>query len=337
VRPVDARVRRRAGAGRARADRFAPGGPGARITRDAGAGRGRRHPGAEPRRGGGGRGPVRLGWVALVAAAAIVAVAIAVGRGHGGSRAGTAVRARPIVRVVIPEGETRRQIAAIARADGLTGSYLAATARLPGLDPGSYGAPRGTSSPEGFLFPATYELYAGSPAARLALDQVEAFRERFGPGQAAAARALGLTPYELLIVASIVEREAGIPHDRPLIAAVLYNRLRLHMPLGVDATLRYALNDFTRPLTEAQLADRSPYNTRLHRGLPPTPIANPGLEAIEAAAHPAHVSYLYYVAAPDGCGESVFSDTYAQFLRDAAAYQSAIAANGGRVPACKHR
>ena len=125
-----------------------------------------------------------------------------------------------------------------------------------------------------------------------------------------------MTPYQLLIVASMVEREAQIPGDRPKIAAVIYNRLRAGMPLGIDAThlLRGRAGDGHRrrtrsELTEAQLHIDSPYNTRTHVGLPPTPISNPGLASIEAAAHPAHVSYLYYVAGADGCGEQVFSDT----------------------------
>ncbi len=125
--------------------------------------------------------------------------------------------------------------------------------------------------------------------------------------------------------------------DRPLIAAVIYNRLRLGMPLGIDATIRYALHDYTRPLTEAQLQDSSPYNTRLHEGLPPTPISNPGLASIEAAAHPAHVNYTYYVAGADGCGELVFTSSYSQFLAYSAEYQQALAANGGRVPTCRKR
>jgi uncharacterized YceG family protein len=135
----------------------------------------------------------------------------------------------------------------------------------------------------------------------------------------------------------MIEREAVVERDRPLIAAVIYNRLHLGMALGIDATIRYALDDYSHPLTEAQLHDPSPYNTRLRRGLPPTPISNPGMASIEAAAHPAHVSFLYYVAARDGCGEHVFSTTYAEFLKNVAEYQRALAANGGRVPTCPTR
>jgi UPF0755 protein len=109
------------------------------------------------------------------------------------------------------------------------------------------------------------------------------------------------------------------------------------MPLGIDSTIRYALHDYSKPLTESQLQIDSPYNTRTHHGLPPTPISNPGLASIDAAAHPAHVSYLYYVNGADGCGELVFSTSEAQFERNAAAYREALAKHGGRVPSCRKR
>jgi UPF0755 protein len=240
-----------------------------------------------------------------------------------------------VVKLTVPEGYTRTQIAALAHADGLRGSYLTASKRSRELDVEHYGAPPGTPNLEGFLFPATYELYAGTSAPRLVSEQLTAFRENFGGAEIHRAKVLGITPYELLIVASIIEREVAVAHDRPLVAAVIYNRLRLHMTLGVDSTLRYALHDFTHPLTEAQLASGSPYNTRNHQGLPPTPISNPGVAAIKAAARPAKVSYLYYVSGADGCGEQVFSTSYAQFEKNAAAYREALRRNGGRVPTCK--
>jgi uncharacterized YceG family protein len=248
-----------------------------------------------------------------------------------------------VVKVVIPEGETRIQIAGIAKAAGLSGSYRAASKSSPLLDPARYGAPGGTRDLEGFLFPATYEIYAGAPVSRLVSEQLAAFQERFGPGEGQHARALHITPYQLLTVASMVEREAQTARDRPLIAAVIYNRLRSGMPLGVDATVYYAIElekgvaTYTGELTPAQLHINSPYNTRIHAGLPPTPISNPGLASIEAASHPAHVPYLYYVLAPDGCGEHVFSSNIAQFERAAAAYRAALAKNGGHLPACKGR
>ena len=167
-------------------------------------------------------------------------------------------------------------------------------------------------------------------------DQLVAFRQNVGSSYVRAAHHLHLTLYQLLTVASMIEREAYLPGDRAKVAAVIYNRLRLAMPLGIDATLRFALNDWTAPLTETQLQLDSPYNTRLHIGLPPTPIGNPGLASLTAAAHPAKVPYLYYVAGADGCGELVFSATAAGFDQSVAAYRAALAANGGRVPACRH-
>jgi UPF0755 protein len=247
------------------------------------------------------------------------------------------------VKVVIPEGETRLQIAELAAEDGLTGSYTAASERSPLLNPVTYGAPRDTPNLEGFLFPATYDMKAGAPVSRLVAEQLTAFQERFGPEEARRAHELHVTPYQLLTVASMVEREAQLPGDRPKIAAVIYNRLRLNMPLGIDATIYYAVEQAqgiatdTHELTESQLHIDSPYNTRTHRGLPPTPISNPGMASIEAAAHPAHVSYLYYVAGADGCGEQVFSTSYAQFEADAAAYDAAVKRNGGKPPVCKQK
>ncbi len=247
------------------------------------------------------------------------------------------VAAPVVVRVLIPEGETRAQIASRARASGLRGSYLRASERSPLLDPARYDAPAHTASLEGFLFPATYDLYRGDPASRLVREQLVAFSENFGDAELRRARALHITPYQLLTIASIIEREAQLPRDRAKVAAVIYNRLRLGMALGIDATIRYALNDYTQPLTQAQLSLASPYNTRLNTGLPPTPISNPGVAAIDAAGHPAHVGYIYYVAGADGCGEQVFSTSAAQFERDAAAYHQAVSENGGRVPTCHKR
>jgi peptidoglycan lytic transglycosylase G len=248
-----------------------------------------------------------------------------------------------VVKVVIPEGYTRRQVADLVAEDSLGGSYLQASTRSRLLDPRRYHAPAGTRDLEGFLFPATYELAAGTPAARLVEEQLAAFRERFTSDDVRRARALGVTPYQLLTVASMVEREAKSPTDRPKIAAVIYNRLRKGMLLGIDATIYYAVEQqkgiatYTGELTASQLRIDSPYNTRTHKGLPPTPISNPGAASIEAAAHPAHVRYLYYVAGADGCGEHVFSRTAAEFEKNVAAYDAAVKKNGGKPPVCKKK
>jgi UPF0755 protein len=294
------------------------------------------------RAAGGGRTRSRVARLsALLALLAVVAAVVLVLHGRDNK---TAPPAPPTaIKVLIPEGKTRMQIAQIASADGLTGSYAAASRHSPVLDPAAYGAPKGTPNLEGFLFPATYDMDPGAPVNRLVEEQLIAFRENFGSTQTARARALHVTPYQLLIVASMVEREAQIPGDRAKIASVIYNRLAQGMPLGIDASIYYAIElksgvaTYTRELTDAQLHINSPYNTRTHVGLPPTPISNPGMASIEAAAHPAHDAYLYYVAGADGCGEQVFSNTLAEFETNAAAYKAAVARNGGRPPTCKQK
>jgi peptidoglycan lytic transglycosylase G len=129
-----------------------------------------------------------------------------------------------------------------------------------------------------------------------------------------------------------VEREASVPKERRLVASVIYNRLREGIPLGIDATIRFATGNWTRPLTKSQLEIGSPYNTRKRAGLPPGPIGNPGLASIQAAANPARTKYLYYVVKPCGRGEHAFSRTYAQFQRDQARYNRERARQGGRSP-----
>ena len=257
-------------------------------------------------------GSARARVAAVIALVAVIAALVALL--HSSSPKHVAPPAPPpVVKVLIPEGKTRAQIAEIAATDGLKGDYRVASRRSPLLSPAAYGAPHGTPDLEGFLFPATYDMDKGAPVSRLAEEQLAAFQENFGVSQIARAHALHVTPYQLLTVASMVEREAQIPGDRPKIAAVIYNRLAAGMPLGIDASIYYAVElatgvaTYTHELTEAQLHIDSPYNTRTHVGLPPTPISNPGVASIEAAAHPAHVSYLYYVAGADGCGEQVFS------------------------------
>jgi cell division protein YceG involved in septum cleavage len=280
---------------------------------------------------------------ALLALAAVVIVALVLVHSLRGSGHAKTIAPPPVVKLVVPEGKTRLQIAQIAAAAGLTGSYRAASRRSPLLDPAHYGAPPGTDVLEGFLFPATYDMDPGANVSRLVDEQLTAFQERFGASEVASARRLHVTPYQLLTVASMVEREALTAHDRPLIAAVIYNRLRQGIPLGIDATIYYAVEQstgiatYTHELTTAQLQIDSPYNTRIHTGLPPTPISNPGVASIEAAAHPARAPYLYYVAGADGCGEQVFSTTFAQFERNAAAYQAAVRNNGGHPPVCKSK
>jgi UPF0755 protein len=236
------------------------------------------------------------------------------------------------IAVTIPEGFTREQIAARAAADGLTGNYLLASRPSVALKPSDYGAPSSVHSLEGFLFPATYFDFQRGSVKLLVAQQLAAFEDNFNQINFHRAAAAGLSRYDVLIIASMIEREAQVPGDRALVSAVIWNRLKARIPLGIDATLRYALGDYTQPLTASQLQLDTPYNTRLHRGLPPTPISNPGLASMIAAANPARVSYLYYVNKPNTCGKLAFATTYAEFQADVNAYNAARNANGGRAP-----
>ena len=211
--------------------------------------------------------------------------------------------------IVFPEGFTRADMAArvaavaqIARRERhvrarIAGrTYLAAT-RTPRVPPCFHGR---VHTIEGFLFPATYEFFRQTTSMQLVSEQLDAFCQNWEKLDLAYARKKNLTPYDVLVIASMVEKETLSPDERQLVAAVIYNRLHAHMPLGIDATLRYGLHiPPTESIHESQLASDSPYNTRKHLGLPPTPIANPGLASMQAAAHPAHVKYLYFVRKPD--------------------------------------
>ncbi|MGI8513463.1 MAG: endolytic transglycosylase MltG, partial [Solirubrobacteraceae bacterium] len=238
----------------------------------------------------------------------------------------------PVGDVTITEGRTRREASALLAKTSLKGNYYALTGTSPLLRPQQYGAPKNIKSLEGFLFPSTYEVRERGNVRELINKQLTTFKQRFAAVDLTAARKAKLTPYDVLIVASMVEREAALDKDRPLIASVIYNRLRQSEPLGIDATIRYALNDNTRPLTESDLAIQSPYNTRTNQGLPPTPIGNPGIESIRAAANPAKTQFLFFVVKPGTCGQHAFSRTLEEFNRDAERYNEARAAKGNRSP-----
>jgi UPF0755 protein len=244
----------------------------------------------------------------------------------------TAPPAVKVTNLTIVEGKTRHQVDTLLHSQGVHGSYLALTRRSHLLDPRHYGAPRGTNSLEGFLFPSTYQLREPITASALVTDQLKAFRQRFGKVNLGYARSKRLTGYDLLTVASMIQAEAETAHDRPLIASVIYNRLALGMPLQIDATTRYATGNYAKPLTVSQLNSSSPYNTRIHQGLPPTPINSPGMASIQAAAHPAHTNYLYFVVKPCGNGEHAFAATYSKFQAEVAQYQTARTSRRGRSP-----
>ena len=247
----------------------------------------------------------------LVAAFAVAWFAVASVGGNDKSKPPppTVIAAPKPFRIVFPEGFTRRQMAArvtvvakIAQRERgkrvrlKEQAYLAATAR-PRRQP-RFGA---KAYPlEGFLFPATYDFTARETSPQLVAAQLKAFRANWAKLNLAYARSKNLTPYDVLTIASMIEKETPAPEERQLVSAVIYNRLHAHMTLGIDAALRYGLDiPPTESIHESQLANPTPYNLRKHAGLPPTPIGSPGLASLQAAAHPAKVDYLYFVAKPD--------------------------------------
>jgi uncharacterized YceG family protein len=221
--------------------------------------------------------------------------------------------AAKVTELTITEGRNRHYLDALLRAQHVHGSYLAATRRSPLIDPGRYGLHRPPRTLEGFLFPDTYQLVDPIKIPALVNDQLQAFKQNFAKVNLSYARSKHLTPYDVLIIASLIEAEAATAKDRPRVASVIYNRLADGMMLQLDSTTRYATGNYRQPLTESQLHSHNPWNTRTHLGLPPTPIDNPGMASIQAAAHPAHTNYLFFFTRP--CGKSaVFASNYSQFL-----------------------
>jgi UPF0755 protein len=173
--------------------------------------------------------------------------------------------------------------------------------------------PEGAQTLEGFLYPETYQILDRQNAADIVERLVREFEERTADLPWDKAQAFGRTPYEILVIASMVEREAQDPEEARAVSAVIHNRLRMNMNLEIDATIRYGLNKPIGPLLQSELDRDTPYNTRLHAGIPPTPIANPGVKAIEAALDPAESTALYYVRLSD-CRHHFFTDDYNAFL-----------------------
>jgi uncharacterized YceG family protein len=233
----------------------------------------------------------------------------------------TAPPAAKVTEFTITEGRRRKQIDQLLRAEHVRGSYLAATRSTKLLDLRAYGLRHKPPSLEGFLFPDTYQLVQPVHIQTLVDDQLRTFKKEFAKVDLRYARRHHLTPYDVLIIASLIEGETPTAHDRPLVSSVIYNRLADGMMLQLDSTTQYATGNFTRPLTVSQLHSGSPYNTRTHLGLPPTPINNPGLASIQAAAHPAQTKYLFFFGKPCQRG-SVFATNYSQFLNLGAKYQS---------------
>jgi len=220
-------------------------------------------------------------------------------------------------RITIPEGLALNEIADLLGREGATGEEkFLKEARsteilsLLGLEDNGI---------EGYLFPDTYYFPVSATERDILTAMVEQFQEIFTPMMERQAKKLGLSRHEVVTLASLVEKEAGVEAERPLVSAVFHNRLKLNIPLQSDPTVIYGLEGFTGKLRRKDLQNPSPYNTYLIRGLPPGPICNPGLSSLRAALFPAHVSYLYFVSKNDGT--HFFSETIREHNRAVNIYQ----------------
>jgi UPF0755 protein len=219
--------------------------------------------------------------------------------------------------VTIPEGLTVKEIAELLghMQIGESEKFLAAAAdpdtlRMFGLQ---------DKGPEGYLFPDTYHFIPATPEKDMLIAMAERFRKTTEPLLDQYSQVAGMTPHEIVILASIIEKETGVEAERPLVSAVFHNRLKLHMPLQSDPTVIYGLKDFNGNLTRKDLEIPTPYNTYRISALPPGPICNPSLSSIKAALHPAEVSYLYFVSRNDGT--HLFSEKFEAHKQAVRTYQ----------------
>jgi UPF0755 protein len=235
--------------------------------------------------------------------------------------AGKIARGEVYVRpLTFPEGLTYKQMSALYENKGFGPAvdFVAAARRgslVSAVDPDA-------KDLEGYLFPDTYKLPRNTTAELLVARMVAAFMKTLTPELIDTAEARGLTVRQLVTLASIVEKETGNPDERPLVAAVYANRLKIGMGLQCDPTVIYALDRAGRyhgNLTREDLQFDSPYNTYRYAGLPPGPIASPGRASLEAAAHPADVPYLYFVSKNDG--SHAFAATLEEHNRNVRQYQ----------------
>ena len=200
--------------------------------------------------------------------------------------------------ITFPEGYTIKQMAELLDSHGLAdGDRFIATATDPAFVH-TFNIPASTL--EGYLFPDTYQFAKGLPVENILTALVKRFNQHFGPTQEEKAEKLGFTRHQVVILASVVEKETAVADERPLIAGVFINRLKKGIRLQSDPTVIYGLKDFTGNLTKAHLEADTPYNTYTRRGLPAGPICNPGAASIQAVLNPAPTPYLYFVAKKDG-------------------------------------
>lgn len=224
---------------------------------------------------------------------------------------------RDIFRVVIPEGFNIDQIAdRLENETPFSGADFAALAYNFAENSGYWFLKeRPSASLEGYLFPKTYTFRRGAQTEDIVKAMLNQFGEEVTQVDLGKMKKIGLNLHQVLTVASMIEKEVRLDQERPIVAAVIYNRLKKKMPLQIDATVRYALGDWERSLSNSDKNIRSPYNTYLVEGLPPGPICNPGLSSIKAALHPAKVDYLYYVLIDAKTGQHAFTQSYEEFLK----------------------
>lgn len=220
---------------------------------------------------------------------------------------------RDVAKVVVPEGMRLDDVvAAVSKATGLGTDDLEdslSRADELGLPSDAQG------SPEGYLFPATYEFSRDVTADEVIRTMIERSNQSAAElGLAEQAKTLGMTPHEILTVASLVQGEVA-PSDYPKAARVIYNRLATHMPLQLDSTVNYGLGTSDVHLSADQLASDTPYNTYVHQGLPPTPIGAPGEAAVEAALTPAKGDWIYFITVDLKAGKTKFTSSYEQFTK----------------------
>jgi len=224
-------------------------------------------------------------------------------------------------RVTIPEGYTTEQILALLVQKGIGSKEEFTKVITEDTFPYPFliGAPAGIHRLEGYLFPNTYYINKNtSPHAVIDLF-LQQFAKELTPEVQKQLVTLKLTTSQWVTLGSLVEKEAVKESDRPLIASVVMNRLKINKPLQIDATIQFLLSTPKPKLYNKDLQIPSPYNTYLHLGLPPGPIANPGHASLQAALHPAQTDFLYYVAKKDGY--HVFAKTYAEHLNNVKLYQ----------------
>lgn len=225
------------------------------------------------------------------------------------------------VQVSIPEGLSNEQVLERLKSSGAISddSYFT----MSGIDLSKYSflddLPSGADL-QGFLFPDTYNFFKGSSAPTITGSMLDNFDKKLTAEMRSDIGKQGKSVYEIITLASIVEREAGSAEEMPAIASVFYNRLKIGQPLQSDATVNYVTGAGRAMPTSEDLEVDSPYNTYKYAGLPPTPICNPGIEAIKAAIYPEDTDYFYFLTTQDGEKKTYFSKTYEEHLRNKATY-----------------